>query len=145
MELMELFKKLLVTDTSNGWIQLFRYLFVGGFSFIVDYSLLFALSEFCHLHYLLSATISFLAGLVVNYYLSTHWIFRHSKLQNKTAEFFIFGIIGVIGLLFNNLLLFLFTDVMHIHYMISKLITAAIVMLWNFLGRKLILFKDKSQ
>lgn len=141
---MEFLKKLLVTETSNGWIQLFRYLFVGGFSFIVDYGLLFVLTEYLHFHYLLSATISFLAGLVVNYILSTHWIFRHSKLQNKAAEFVIFGIIGVIGLLFNNLLLFVFTDGLHLHYMISKLITAAMVMLWNFLGRKLILFKDKS-
>lgn len=140
---MEFFKKLLVSDTSNGWIQLFRYLFVGGFSFIVDYGLLYILTDYFHFHYILSATISFVAGLVVNYLLSTHWIFRHSKLKNKTAEFFVFAIIGVVGLLFNNLLLFLFTDGLHLHYMISKLITAAIVMLWNFLGRKLILFKDK--
>ena len=141
---MEFFRKLLVTETSNGWIQLFRYLFVGGFSFIVDYGLLFILTEFFHFHYLLSATISFVAGLFVNYLLSTHWIFRHSKLKNKAAEFFVFAIIGVVGLFFNNLLLYLFTDGLHLHYMISKLITAALVMLWNFLGRKLILFKDKS-
>lgn len=142
---MEFFKKLLVTDTSNGWIQLFRYLFVGGFSFLVDYSLLYVLTEYYHLHYLVSATISFIAGLVTNYLLSTHWIFRHSKLDSKMMEFIIFSIIGVVGLVFNNLLLYVFTDVLHLHYMISKLITAAIVMLWNFLGRKLILFKDKSQ
>lgn len=140
---MSYFKKLLVTDTINGWIQLFRYLFVGGFAFIVDYGLLFVFTEFFHFHYLLSATISFVVGLVINYLLSTHWIFRHSRLQNKAAEFFIFGIIGVVGLLFNNLLLYTFTDGLHLHYMLSKLITAAIVMLWNFLGRKLILFTSK--
>ena len=135
---------LLITETSSGWIQLFRYLFVGGFSFLVDYGLLYILTEYAHLHYLFSATISFIAGLVTNYILSTHWIFRHSKLKSKTVEFIIFSIIGVVGLGLNNLLLYAFTDRLHIHYMLSKLITAAIVMLWNFFGRKLILFKEKS-
>lgn len=137
-------KKLLIAETSNGWIQLFRYLFVGGFSFLVDYGLLFVLTEYAHLHYLVSATISFTAGLVTNYFLSTLWIFRHSKLKSKMIEFIIFSIIGVVGLGLNNLLLYAFTDHLHIHYMLSKLITAAIVMLWNFFGRKLILFKDNS-
>lgn len=140
---MEFYRKLLISDTSNWWIQLFRYLFVGGFAFVVDYSLLFILTEYFHLHYLASATISFIAGLLVNYFLSTHWIFRHSKLKNKSLEFFIFAFIGIVGLLLNNLLLFILTDYLHLHYMLSKLITAAIVMGWNFTGRKLILFKDK--
>ena len=141
---MEFFRKLLVSDTSNGWIQLFRYLFVGGFAFVVDYGLLFILTEYLHFHYLLSATISFMAGLVTNYVLSTLWIFRHSKLENKAVEFTVFSIIGVVGLVFNNLLLYAFTEFLHLYYMLSKLVTAAIVMLWNFLGRKLILFKNKS-
>jgi len=138
-------KGLFVGDTDNIFIQFFRYCFVGGAAFIVDYGLLFVLTEYCGLHYLWSATISFIAGLIVNYALSTWWIFRNSKLKNKMVEFLVFSIIGVIGLGFNNLFLYLFTDKLHIHYMISKLITAAIVMIWNFLGRKLILFNKNEQ
>ena len=91
-------------------------------------------------YYLVSASISFLAGLVVNYLLSTGWIFKTSKMDNKVGEFVIFSIIGVIGLGLNSLLLYVFTDWAHIHYMISKLLTAVLVMLWNFFARKIILF-----
>ncbi len=136
-------KKLFLEETDNWFIQLFRYLFVGGAAFLVDYGLLVLLTEVFGLHYLVSATISFIAGLIVNYLLSTSWIFRKSKMENKWAEFLIFSIIGVVGLLLNNLLLYLFTDLAHIHYMISKLITTAIVMLWNFGARKIILFNRK--
>lgn len=135
--------KLFVSDTNSLFVQLFRYIIVGGVSFLVDYALLFTLTEYLHLHYLLSATISFVAGLLVNYLLSTSWIFRHSKLKSRSAEFVIYGIIGVIGLLLNNLLLYVFTDWMGIHYMFSKLITAVLVMGWNFMGRKFILFNTK--
>lgn len=137
-------KKIFLEETDNWFIQLFRYLFVGGAAFLVDYGLLVLLTEVCGLHYLVSATISFIAGLIVNYLLSTSWIFRKSKMENKWAEFLIFSIIGVVGLLLNNLLLYLFTDLAHIHYMISKLITTAIVMLWNFGARKIILFNKKE-
>ena len=128
-------------QTDNWFIQLFRYCFVGGFAFLVDYGLLALLTEVFGLHYLLSATLSFIAGLIVNYLLSTYWIFRKSIIDNKWVEFLAFSVIGIIGLGFNTFLLYLFTDLGHIHYLVSKLLTAAIVLLWNFWARKIILFK----
>lgn len=137
---MNLKDKLFVDSTDNSLIQLFRYCFVGGFAFVVDYGGLYILTEYCGLYYLLSATISFILGLVVNYLLSTRWIFSKSKLKNKTAEFLVYSLIGVVGLGLNSLFLYLFTDGLHIYYMLSKIITAAVVMLWNFFARKIILF-----
>jgi putative flippase GtrA len=139
---MSVVEYLLVEETTNWKIQFFRYVFVGGFSFFVDYGLLFILTEFFHLFYLISATISFVVGLVINYLLSTKWIFKKSKLSSSTLEFIIYGIIGVVGLILNNILLFIFTDLLMIHYMISKLITTVIVMGWNFFGRRIILFNN---
>ena len=143
MKIKTLIYSLFLEETDSWFIQLFRYCFVGGLAFLVDYGLLVFLTEVVGLHYLVSATISFIAGLVVNYFLSTSWIFRKSKLENKWAEFLIFAFIGIIGLGLNNLLLYCFTDKIHIHYMISKLLTTAIVMIWNFGARKIILFTKK--
>ena len=142
---MKLFKglsrKLFFYETSNWMVQFMRYIFVGGFAFVVDYFLLYICTELGRLHYLLSATLSFVVGLIVNYILSTKWIFTKSKISSTTIEFFVYGIIGVIGLILTDILLYIFTDLMHIHYMISKIITAVIVMIWNFIGRRTILFK----
>ena len=135
-------QKVFINETSNWMVQLIRYVFVGGFSFIVDYGLLYICTEYGGIHYLLSATISFLVGLIVNYILSTKWIFTKSKISNTVVEFTIYGIIGIIGLFINDLLMYFFTDLSHIHYMVSKLITATIVMGWNFIGRRTILFKN---
>ena len=41
--------------TDNTIVQLFRYTFVGGFAFVVDFGLLYVLTEYAHFHYLLSA------------------------------------------------------------------------------------------
>lgn len=137
---MSLFSNLFKEKTDNTFIQFFRYCFVGGLAFLVDYGLLYLLSDKFGLHYLLSASIAFIAGLVVNYLISTFWVFSESKYQDKRKEFAIFAIIGVIGLGLTEGLMWLFTDLAGMHYMLSKLITAALVLLWNFIARKVILF-----
>lgn len=135
---------MLFGDTTNIFIQFFRYTLVGGLAFVVDLGLLFLLTEYAHLYYLVSATLSFLMGLLVNYILSTQWIFRSSKIKNKKIEFILFGLIGVIGLGLNIVLLYFFTDLIGLYYILSKLITAILVYAWNFLGRRYFLFTAKN-
>lgn len=134
-----LFKK----GTDNLFLQFFRYLFVGGFAFIVDFSLLYFFSDICGIYYLISAVLSFIISLVVNYILSTHWVFNKSQLDNKIVEFNVFLLIGVVGLIFTEILLYFFTDICGLYYMYSKIITTAIVMFWNFMARR-VMFYGKS-
>ena len=140
----DLFNKLFKEETENTLIQLFRYGFVGGAAFLVDYGVLVLLTEVFGMHYLLSATISFILGLVTNYLLSVVWVFNNRTLGNRWAEFTVFAIIGVIGLGLNALIMYVCTDKMGIHYMISKIISTVIVFFWNFFARKFVLFKAKS-
>ena len=137
---MSIASQLFKEKTDNTIIQFFRYCFVGGLAFLVDYGLLYLLSDKFRLHYLLSASIAFIAGLVVNYLISTFWVFSESKYEDKRKEFAIFAFIGVIGLGLTEGLMWLFTDLVGLHYLLSKLITAALVLLWNFFARKVILF-----
>ena len=134
------YRKVLFGVTTNLFVQLFRYTLVGGAAFIVDFGLLFVLTEYMDCHYLLSATLSFLMGLLVNYLISIRWVFRESKISNRKLEFILFGLIGLIGLGLNNLFIYLLTDLMGVYYMVSKLVTAVLVYLWNFLGRRYFLF-----
>lgn len=122
-------------------LQLFRYFFVGGGAFIADYLTLWFLTDICGLHYLLSAAIAFLVGLTCNYLLSTAWVFDHNRLKNRWAEFAVFAIIGVAGLGLNELIMYIGCDLLHLHYMVAKLISTGIVFFWNFFARKFILFK----
>jgi putative flippase GtrA len=123
-------------------IQLFRYGIVGGIAFVVDYGSLWLLTEQCHLPYLWSAAIAFLLGLTCNYVLSTRWVFGESKLKNPWAEFAAFALIGIVGLGLNELIMWGFTDGLHFHYMLSKIVSTVIVFFWNFLARRFLVFKS---
>jgi putative flippase GtrA len=133
-------RKYFFDKTNSAFIQFFRYIFVGGAAFIVNLFALWFLTEITGFHYLISAAIGFVLGLITNYILSTAWVFSTHKIDSKTKEFGIFLIIGLIGLIINEILLWLFTDIAGIYYLISQIITAAIVLIWNFVARRKILF-----
>ena len=137
-------KELIKNKTDNTLIQLFRYTFVGGIAFGVDFSLLFLLTEFAGIHYLLSAAISFSVGLVTNYILSIIWVFKTRNISNRYLEFIIFGIIGIVGLGMNELIIWSFTEYLHFYYLVSKIVSTVVVYLWNFFARKYILYNNKG-
>ena len=157
-------KGLFVGKTDNTFIQFFRYCFVGGVAFLVDFGVLTFLVEVFGVPHVAAATISFIAGLATNYVLSTFWIFRNSKVDNKLAEFAIFALIGVVGLLINDAIIWLFQDILGAnlilggfaenaryyiisgvqYYMAGKITATIVSFIWNFAARKIILFKKKN-
>lgn len=135
-------KGILITPTTNSFLQFFRYLFVGGIATIVDGGILFILTDFAHIYHLISAAIAFIFGLLANFYLSKLLVFKGSKVNlSLSAEFIGCAVVGTIGLIFTELILILFTDFFAIHYMISKIIATVIVFLWNYVARKKLIYK----
>lgn len=133
-------KILLKDQTDKTKIQLFRYIFVGGAAFLVDFSSLFVLTEIFGIFYLVSAAIAFILGLFVNYFLSVNWVFNSRKLEKRRFEFGVFAIIGIVGLGLNEFLIWFFTQDIQIYYLFSKIFAAIIILFWNFFARKFTLF-----
>lgn len=135
-----LIDKLFRDPTDNILIQLFRYVFVGGTAFAVDFFFLYIFSDICGIYYLISAIFSFIISVLVNYVMSTKWVFNQDNIENKVVEFNLFLLISTIGLVFTEILLYLFTDVIGMYYLISKIISAIIVLFWNFLARRVMFY-----
>ncbi len=133
--------QLLKNKTSNLFIQLFRYTIVGGIAFVFDFGTLTILTEFFNIYYLLSAAIAFLLGLSVNYLLSIIWVFEKRTVKSKSIEFVVFSLIGLVGLALNEFFIWFFTEIAGIYYLLSKILSAVFVYLWNFFVRRYTLFR----
>lgn len=136
----DLIHTILFKKTQNTYLQFFRYGFVAAASLVVDFGGMVFLKEVVGIYYIVAATISFIFGLLTNYYLSRLWVFHSSKLENKRHEFIIFAIIGVVGLVLTDLILWALTDGLGLYYMLSKAIATILVYFWNFGARKKLLF-----
>lgn len=137
----------------NLFREFFRYALVGGFSFPVDWGTLFLFREFVlsgdsFWELFFSTAAGFVTGLATNYVLSLVFVFKKSENRGngKTVlGFVIFALIGIIGLGLTELIMYLGTELLHISYMIVKIAAAAIVLVWNYAGRKLLIFDRKEK
>ena len=119
--------------------QFMKFGVVGIIAFFIDYGLLFVLTEFGGINYLVSATISFTASVIFNCIASMRYVFTHKQDMSRRKEFVIFVVLSAIGLVINNVCMWAGVEIFGIHYMITKIGATAIVMVWNFVTRKIFL------
>lgn len=117
-----------------------KYGFVSIFALAVDVGLLYLLVEYIEMSHIGAATVSFTAGLVVNYTLARSLVFKKSRLPFR-REFLLYAFIGVIGLVLNDLIIYLLVW-LQVWYMYAKAVSVAIVFFFNFFGRRR-LFADQ--
>ena len=125
--------------TENLLIQIFKFGIVGGIAFLIDYVVLFCCKEFIGLSVLLSAAIAFTVSVIYNYIASVKWVFDVNKEKSAKKNFVIFIILSIIGLIITEIIMWIGSDIMKINYLIVKIIATAIVMVFNFITRKMFL------
>jgi putative flippase GtrA len=140
-----LFKKLHADSADNALIQLYRSIFSGAVATAVDFLILFLLTSYAGVFYLISACISFVVASSLNYTLCVSWVFPEHRFANKKSEFSFFILIGTSGLILNAALLFTLVSLFGLYYLFAKVIAAVLVFFWNFTARKLFLFSKPKQ
>jgi putative flippase GtrA len=116
-----------------------KYMFVGGICTLLDFFILYVFAECWEINYLASSIFSFLAGVVLNYFLCTYWVFRVRLINRRSLEFSLYVIISLVGLGFNTFVIWFFTACWGIYFMFSKLLAACVTYFWNFFCRKYLL------
>lgn len=128
--------------------QFLRYFVTGGLAFVVDFGAFALALYYFDIHYLISNLIGLAAGNVVNYLLTIRWVFSTEKRKMEKYVFLevtVFVLISLFGMGLNELLMYIFVGILLIQEMVSKVIAAIIVLLYNFLARKFILFRSGNK
>ena len=136
-KVMNLFHMKLDKKTENLLIQIFKFIIVGGIATLIDFILLFVFKEIVHLQVIISNTLSFCISLIYNYIASVRWVFDVNRDKDPKKNFLIFLIFSIIGLASNDFIMYLLIN--KLSTFISKIIATAIVMIFNFITRKMFL------
>ena len=145
--------------------QIMKFGAVGFLCFFIDY-----IVGFIVLHIVLAigifgensfsigsqigSALGFTVSVIVNYILSFKFVFERKEDMNRKAEFVIFIILSVIGLGLNQVIMWICTVPIYnnvewiqqllgysLAYTASKVVATAVVMVYNFITRKIFLEK----
>lgn len=119
-----------------------RFLVVGMLSFAVDYGLYAILLNW--LQYVLASSISFSVSLILNYILTLSFVFKASPGRNIAREFVYFLGLNIIALGLNQLVLFASVALFGASEFVGKIIATAIVLMYNFVSRKLLIERSAA-
>ena len=119
-------------------MKIIKYGFVSCAAAAVDMGTLYLLSPVLGFSYLGATAAAFIAGIVVNYLLSTRYVFGASRGEDiKTPrEFTAYALIGVTGLALSLLFMRIFVGFAGLPVMAAKVITTGLVFFWNYFGRR---------
>lgn len=112
--------------------EVIRFLIVGGGCFLLEYILLYVLTEYMHIGYLVSSAIAFTVSLLVNYILCLLVVFNVK--HQSSLEIGLFIITSLIGLIINQGVMWFLVEIIAWWYMFAKVIASGIVMIWNYLS-----------
>lgn len=118
--------------------ELFRFAFTGGVCFLVEFLCLTLLVELVHLPVLIATAIAFLISVAVNYVLCVKWVFTGAK-DGGAGVKATFLLTSGMGFVLNEILMWLLNIVLGVHYMIAKVISTLLVMIWNYFTKRMVL------
>lgn len=126
--------------------QIMKFGVVGALAFLIDYGILMLLSQVLGMDPVIAAGISFCISVAFNYVASMRFVFTHKESMSKRREFAIFIVLSVIGLGINEACMLAGTAALGsgaLAVTATKVVATAVVMVWNFVSRKL--FLDAGQ
>lgn len=124
--------------------QIMKFGVVGVIAFVIDFGVMVFLTEVFGIDPVISATVSFIISVIFNYAASMRYVFSHREGMSRTREFVIFVVLSAIGLGINDLLIWAGTDLASFDYRLVKIFATAVVMIWNFVTRKIFLEGEES-
>ena len=144
--------------------QIIKFGVVGGLSFVIDFVITMIVSAVCRMFGMdvaSAATVGGLFGfcisLVFNYFMSMKFVFERREDLNRKTEFLIFTILSLIGLALNEGILYfgmifcksvlpqIYTEYPNYATAGVKIVATGIVMIYNFISRKLTLEKKDEE
>jgi len=124
--------------------QFFKYVVVGLVGTAFDFSILYVLVEFGHLHYLFGALASVTIVLWISFTLNKYWTFADYE-EKYFRQFVKYAISHMIALGASLLVLVILVEIFNFWYLFAKVFATMAAAITNFLLVKSFIFSTNQK
>lgn len=126
--------------------QIMKFGVVGVIATVIDFRIMNLLHYGLGLNILIANTSGFIISLIFNYLASMKYVFAHKEgMSRRRREFIIFVVLSVIGLVLNDGIVLALNAGLGLEANIAKICATALVMVYNFVTRKVFLEGDETK
>ncbi len=111
---------------------------MGALGTALDFGALNLTYLIFHMNLYVALTIGFIVGTTNNYLLNSLWTFRQKFTMKRFGQF---ALVGGLGLLLNNAIVYVIIEDWHLYYNLAKAIAVIIILLWNYFINKFWTFR----
>lgn len=114
--------------------QFIRYAIVGAVNTGLDFGMYIGLTrgfEFWKHHYLLANGLSFIIVVTWSFFWNKYWTFKNCEARHA-IQYLKFVIITLVGVGIAENVLYIGVEFFSVHDLVSKIIAAPLVVVWNF-------------
>ncbi len=126
-------------------VQFIQYGIVGASGTLLNLAILYGLTEFMGLYYLISASIAFVISATHNYIVNKIWTFGEAFVgdsKRKVAkQYGLFFLFSMLALVVNLTALYLFVEWLGVWYIFAQVLAITVAYMVNFTGSKLLVFR----
>ena len=112
-------------------LKFLKFIIVGFTGMVVDFSITILLKEKLKIHRYIANSAGFVLAASSNYLFNRLWTFESNN-PKILVEYSTFFIISVIGLIINNLVIYLLEKKLKFYF--AKFVAIMITSVWNFLA-----------
>jgi len=123
--------------------KIIKFLIVWSISTLIDVFFLYIFVDIFKITLFIAVIFSFLIAVINWFTWNKLWTFKNKSIKYK-RQFTKFLFVSTFGLLLTLSFMYFFTIILWIYYILSKLLTSIIVVIWNFLWNKYWTFKIKE-
>ncbi len=125
--------------------RILKFAVVGLSGVIVNMGLLYLLTRFGGLYYIVSSVIAIEVSILTNFVLNDIWTWKDREKKSYWKRMLQYHIsVGITAVLANWLLLIFFTEAVGLHYMLANLIGISVGMLFNYTLNDLWTFRGQK-
>jgi dolichol-phosphate mannosyltransferase len=125
--------------------RILKFSTVGFSGLLVNMGLLYILSDYFHIYYIISSVIAIETSIITNFFLNDLWTWSDREKKSFIRRLTQYHIsVGLTAILVNWLLLIFFTEVLGVYYLISNMLGIAAGTLLNFIINDIWTFKTKD-
>lgn len=122
--------------------QIVRFSVVGAFSVFTYYALLYGLTEFVGLWYILSAFAAFIGYYIENFLFQKFWAFRNKDRRYIKRQLVQFTLMAIGNWVLNTSLLYVLVEYAHMWYMLAQGILTIVVSIIAYFALRYIFHCD---